>query len=67
MIDDRTLIERLKHGDQAALECIYVKYRPKLLAIACSYHADRHQAEDVLHNVFLSFTHRRRRISSSVR
>lgn len=62
MVDDKTLIEKLKDGDQAALECIYVKYRPKLMATAYYYHVDQHQAEDVLHDVFLSFTHRSREI-----
>jgi RNA polymerase sigma-70 factor (ECF subfamily) len=58
MTDDKALIGRLKRGDQAALECIYVKYRPQLMATACSYHVDRHVAEDILHDVFLSFTKR---------
>ncbi len=58
MNDDKTLIGRLKRGDQAALECIYVKYRPLLMATACSYHVDRHVAEDIVHDVFLSFTKR---------
>ncbi len=58
MTDDKTLIGRLKRGDQAALESIYLKYRPLLMATACSYHVDRHVAEDIVHDVFLSFTKR---------
>ena len=58
MTDDKILLGMLKRGDQAALETIYVKYRPKLIATACSYHVDRHQAEDILHDVFLSFAFR---------
>jgi RNA polymerase sigma-70 factor (ECF subfamily) len=58
MTDDKALMGRLKRGDQTALESIYVKYRPRLIAAACSYHVDSHQAEDILHDVFLSFTHR---------
>jgi RNA polymerase sigma factor (sigma-70 family) len=53
MTDDNMLIVKLKQGDQAALESIYVKYRPRLMAAVCSYHVDSHQAEDVLHDVFL--------------
>jgi RNA polymerase sigma factor (sigma-70 family) len=60
MTDDKKLMGRLKRGDQTALESIYVKYRPRLIAAACSYHVDSHQAEDILHDVFLSFTHRSR-------
>ena len=56
MTDDQALIGRLKRGDQAALESIYLKYRPRLIATACSYNVDRNQAEDVLHDVFLSLT-----------
>jgi RNA polymerase sigma-70 factor (ECF subfamily) len=54
MLDDKTLIVKLKQGDQAALENIYVKYRPRLMATVCSYQLDSHQAEDILHDVFLS-------------
>jgi RNA polymerase sigma factor (sigma-70 family) len=60
MTDDKALMGRLKRGDQTALESIYVKYRPRLIAAACSYHVDSQQAEDVLHDVFLSFSHRSR-------
>jgi RNA polymerase sigma-70 factor (ECF subfamily) len=54
MTDDKILIAKLKQGDQVALETIYVKYRPKLMATVCAYHVDSHQAEDILHDVFLS-------------
>ena len=48
----------MKRGDQAALESIYVKYRPRLMATVCAYHVDTHQAEDILHDVFLSVLRR---------
>ena len=54
MTDDKTLTMKLKQGDQAALESIYIKYRPRLMATVCSYTLDSHQAEDILHDVFLS-------------
>lgn len=53
MTDDNALIMKLKQGDQAALEIAYVKYRPRLIAMVCSFHVDSHQAEDILHEVFL--------------
>jgi len=65
MTDDKTLVGRLKRGDQTALESIYLKYRRRLIATACSYHVDSHQAEDILHDVFLSFTHRSREFEIS--
>ncbi|MCP4450775.1 MAG: sigma-70 family RNA polymerase sigma factor, partial [Planctomycetes bacterium] len=65
MTDDKTLLGRLKRGDPTALESIYLKYRPRLIAAACSYHMDRHQAEDILHDVFLSFSHHSREFEIS--
>jgi len=54
MTNDETLIVKLRQGDQAALESIYIKYRPRLMATVCSHRLDSHQAEDILHDVFLS-------------
>ena len=58
MTNDETLIVKLKQGDQVALESIYIKYRPRLMATVCSYNLDRHRAEDILHDVFLSVLRR---------
>lgn len=54
MTDDQVLIKRLKQGDQSAFGCIYVKYRPRLMAAVRGYRVDTHQAEDILHDVFVS-------------
>ncbi len=56
--DDKQLLRRLKRGDDSALDSIYVKYRSRLLAAACSFHVDGHLAEDVLHDVFVAFSRR---------
>jgi len=58
MTEDTTLIAELKQGNPAALEYVYVKYRPKLMATACSYRVESHHAEDILHDVFVSFLDR---------
>jgi len=55
MQEDRLLIERLKQGDSAALSRIYEKYGDALLTLAAKLLGDRIGAEDVLHDVFLTF------------
>ena len=54
MAEDRELVERLCHGDRDALRRIYEKYKDDLLTIASCMLADRADAEDCLHDVFVS-------------
>jgi len=58
MLDDQQLIARLKLGDKEALNCIYRKYRPRLLAAAQSMQVENGLVEDSLHDVFVSFATR---------
>ncbi len=58
VVEDRQLLYRLKQGDVTALDTLYTKYRPRLLAAAMSSRADAHLAEDVLHDVFVSLSAR---------
>jgi RNA polymerase sigma-70 factor (ECF subfamily) len=55
MLDDRHLILELKRGDKDALRQIYMEYKDTLLTIANSLLHDACAAEDVLHDVFVSF------------
>lgn len=55
MLEDRALIWRLKQGDKKALREVYETYKDSLLTVATSMLHDRHAAEDVLHDVFVSF------------
>lgn len=55
MLEDELLISELRHGDKKALRQIYVKYKDNLLTIAASLLHDVGAAEDVLHDVFVSF------------
>lgn len=55
MLEDKLLIFRLKRGDEQALRQIYEKYKDTLLTIATSLLQDGGEAEDVLHDVFVSF------------
>lgn len=53
MLEDTWLLLRLKRGNPEALRCLYEKYRVYLLRLAAALMADKHMAEDVVHDVFL--------------
>jgi len=55
MIEDKLLIWRLKSGDKAALARIYEKYKIDLLRIATGLLNETSVAEDVVHDVFVTF------------
>ena len=55
MIEDRLLILRCKRGSTDALRRIYQKYKDDLLVLAAAILNDTAHAEDVLHDVFVSF------------
>ena len=55
MLEDKRLILDLKRGDKQALRRIYMEYKDYLLTIAASMLHDTYAAEDVLHDVFISF------------
>lgn len=62
MQDDKHLISELHRGRRQALQQIYMKYKDTLLTIAASMLHDADAAEDVLHDVFVSFAGSVRRI-----
>ena len=55
MMEDKLLIYKFKLGSSDALQRIYEKYKDDLLALAVSLSRNRTVAEDVLHDVFVSF------------
>ena len=55
MLDEKRLIWELKQGNEEALRRIYMEYKDNLLTIAASMLHDTYAAEDVLHDVFVSF------------
>jgi DNA-directed RNA polymerase specialized sigma24 family protein len=55
MLEDKRLITKLKRGDKDALCQIYEKYKENLLIIATSLLHDAGAAEDILHEVMVSF------------
>jgi RNA polymerase sigma factor (sigma-70 family) len=55
MLKDKLLIFRLKRADERALRQIYEEYKDTLLTIAILLLQDKNKAEDILHDVFVSF------------
>ena len=60
MIEDAWLVGRLNHGDNGALHRIYEKYKHDLVTLAGALLADASAADDVVHDVFVSFIERAR-------
>ena len=57
MLEDRLLVWKLKRGNKDSLCRIYEKYRDDLFRLAVSLLNETGPAEDVVHDVFLSFIH----------
>ena len=55
ILSERHLIRRLKQGDTEALREIYLAHKDRLLTLAFSLVHDMNTAEDILHDVFVSF------------
>ncbi len=55
MIEDELLKWKFKCGSRDALRCIYEKYLDRLLTLAMALLNDTGAAEDVVHDVFVSF------------
>ncbi|MHC4556638.1 MAG: RNA polymerase sigma factor [Planctomycetota bacterium] len=55
MLEDKLLVLKFKRGNPDVLRRIYEKYKDDLLALAIALSNDRTTAEDVLHDVFVSF------------
>ena len=55
MIEDRLLIWRCKQGNKTAFRRIYEKYEGDLRTLAANLLEDKTAAEDVVHDVFISF------------
>ena len=55
MWEDRLLVWRAQRGSKEAMRRIYEKYKDDLLTSATALLTDRSVAEDVVHDVFLSF------------
>jgi len=61
MLQDKLLIWKFNRGDTGVLQCIYEKYKDDLVTLAAALLADVSSAEDVVHDVFVSFLESRSR------
>ena len=57
MLEDKLLVWKFKRGDRDSFCRIYEKYRDDLLRLALSLLNETSAAEDVVHDVFVSFIH----------
>ena len=57
MLEDRLLVWKFNRGSRDSFCRIYEKYRDNLLRLAISLLNETSAAEDVVHDVFLSFIH----------
>jgi RNA polymerase sigma factor (sigma-70 family) len=55
LMEDKLLVIRCKRGSTEALERIYEKYKKDLLILAIALLRDASTAEDIVHDVFVSF------------
>ena len=55
MVEDKLLIYRCRQGSRAAFRRIYEKYESDLRTLAANLLGDTAAAEDVVHDVFVSF------------
>ena len=55
MLEDNLLLWKLKRGSREALERIYEKYERFLITVAVALSSNMEVAEDVVHDVFVSF------------
>lgn len=55
MVEDKILIWRFKRGSKEALQRIYEKYVVYLVTLATALLNDVNTAEDIVHDVFVSF------------
>ena len=62
MVEERLLILRFKRGSPQALRRIYDKYKVQMLKLATVLLGDGHAAEDIMHDVFVSFAGSAKRI-----
>ena len=55
MLEDRLLILKCKRGSRTAFQRIYEKYESDLRTLAANLLDDKAAAEDIVHDVFISF------------
>jgi RNA polymerase sigma-70 factor (ECF subfamily) len=66
MLEDKLLVYKLKRRDEDALRQVYERYKNDMRTLATSLLHDADAAEDILHDVFVSFAERIGRLQLKV-
>ena len=61
MLEDKLLVYKCRRGNKEAMCRLYEKYKDDLLTLAKGLLGERTEAEDVVHDVFVSFARSARR------
>ena len=62
MLEDKLLVLKCRHGNKDAMCGIYDKYKDYLLTLAKGFLGEQATAEDIVHDVFVSFARSVRRL-----
>ncbi len=64
-IHEKSLIERLRKGDQTAFELLFHFYYPGLVVYATQFTTDRNEAEEIVQDFFVRFWQKHNQLSPS--
>lgn len=63
--EDKSLLEKIRHGNESAYKKIYDKYHKALYRVAHKYLRNKELAEDAVHDIFLKLWDNRKRMNRS--
>ena len=64
--EDSCLLKKLRDGDMAALEFLYVRYAPQVKSFVYAFMKDAYESDDIVHDVFLKVWEDRMAVSQAV-
>jgi RNA polymerase sigma-70 factor (family 1) len=67
MLDEKSILKRLKDGDMAAIDAIYHHYSKKLYSFTFSLLKDHSQSEDLVQDVFVTLWMKRDQINPDLK
>jgi hypothetical protein len=57
VIEEDALLERLRHGDEAAFERLFLRHCQQVYRVLCHLVGSREEAEDLAHETFMPLYH----------
>jgi RNA polymerase sigma-70 factor (ECF subfamily) len=67
MRDEKSILKRLKAGDVAAIDAIYLSYNKKLYSFTFSLLKDHNESEDLIQDVFVTLWEKRDQINPDLK